>query len=90
MLDEHMQLVDALRNHRRAATADHHSGYAGLAQKLILHAMLEEEVLYPASILVGEYIKLRLSEPRTVPGQVDDASGSGLEALCLLESTHEE
>jgi hypothetical protein len=27
---------------------------------LIRHAQEEEEVLYPAAILVGEYIKLRL------------------------------
>ena len=27
---------------------------------MILHAQQEEEVFYPASILVGEYIKLRL------------------------------
>jgi len=27
---------------------------------LTLHAKTEEEVLYPASILVGEYIKLKL------------------------------
>jgi hypothetical protein len=29
-------------------------------QKLILHAQREEDVYYPASILVGEYVKLRL------------------------------
>jgi hypothetical protein len=62
MLDEHKLIVEALRNLLRAATAEHHSGYARLAQKLILHAMMEEEVLYPASILVGEYLKLKLGK----------------------------
>lgn len=46
----------------RAATAEQHAGYARLAQKLILHAQLEEEGLYPASILVGEYVKLKLGK----------------------------
>jgi hypothetical protein len=29
--------------------------------KLKMHAQNEEEVLYPAAILVGEYLKLRFS-----------------------------
>jgi hypothetical protein len=62
MFDEHKLIVEALRNFLRAATAEHHSGHARLAQKLILHAMMEEEVLYPASILVGEYLKLKLGK----------------------------
>ncbi|MFY9549585.1 MAG: hypothetical protein WAU32_00410 [Thermoanaerobaculia bacterium] len=63
MLNEHKQIVKALQVFLRAATAEQHSGYARLAQKLILHAQLEEEVLYPASILVGEYVKLKLGRP---------------------------
>jgi hypothetical protein len=27
---------------------------------LMLHAQTEEEVLYPAAILIGEYLKLKL------------------------------
>jgi hypothetical protein len=30
------------------------------AERLKQHAKTEEEVLYPAAILVGEYLKLRL------------------------------
>jgi hypothetical protein len=60
MLEEHKIIVGALRELLRAATADGHVGFARLAQKLILHAQTEEEVLYPASILVGEYLKLKL------------------------------
>jgi hypothetical protein len=62
MLNEHKLIVEALQKLLRAATAEHYSGYARLAQKLILHAQLEEEVLYPASILVGEYLKLKLGK----------------------------
>jgi hypothetical protein len=34
--------------------------HARFAEKLMLHAKTEEEVLYPAAILVGEYLKLKL------------------------------
>lgn len=34
--------------------------HAEFAHKLMLHAQTEEEVLYPAALLVGEHIKLRL------------------------------
>lgn len=60
MLKEHELIVDALRRLLQAAVKERHDGYAGFAQKLIHHAQQEEEVFYPASILVGEYIRLRL------------------------------
>lgn len=60
MLNEHELIVAALRKLLQAAVKERHDGYAAFAQKLILHAQQEEEVFYPASILVGEYIKLRL------------------------------
>ena len=60
MLDEHKQIVEALKGFLRAATAEQHPGYARLAEKLNVHVQLEEEVLYPASIVVGEYLKLKL------------------------------
>lgn len=62
MLDEHRMIVAALQNLLQVATADQHIGYARFAQKLILHAQMEEEVLYPASIVVGEYLKLKLGK----------------------------
>jgi hypothetical protein len=40
----------------QAARARH----AGFAEKLTLHAQTEEEVLYPAALLVGRYVKLSL------------------------------
>lgn len=60
MLKEHELIVEALRRLLQAASKERHDGYAGFAQKLIHHAQQEEEVFYPASILVGEYIRLRL------------------------------
>lgn len=69
MLNEHKLIVVALQNLLRAATKEGHAGYARFAQKLILHAQMEEEVLYPASILVGEYLKwkLELADPKMKP-----------------------
>ena len=63
MLEEHKAIVSALQKLLQSATAERLIGYARLAQKLILHAQTEEELLYPASILVGEYVKLRLAKP---------------------------
>jgi hemerythrin superfamily protein len=36
--------------------------YTQFAEKLTLHAKNEEEILYPAALLVGEYIKLKLNK----------------------------
>jgi hypothetical protein len=60
MLQEHKVIVEALQKLLQAAAGEGHTGFARFAQKLILHAQTEEEVLYPASILVGEYIRLKL------------------------------
>jgi len=60
MLEQHAQIVVAVRKLLQAAQREGHAGYAGLAQRVIHHAQKEEEILYPAAILVGEYIKLRL------------------------------
>ena len=60
MLKEHQQIVLALKELSKAAKAEEKAEVAEFAEKLILHARTEEEVLYPAAILVGEHIKLTL------------------------------
>jgi len=62
MLHEHKLIVEALQKFLRAAANEQHAGYARLAQKLIALAQLEEEVLYPASIVVGDYLKWKLGK----------------------------
>lgn len=62
MLQEHKDIVVALKNLIAAAKQENKPEHARFAEKLILHAQNEEEVLYPAAILVGEYLKLRLGE----------------------------
>lgn len=67
MLDEHKLIVAALRTLMQAAAAEKQAGAGQFAQKMIQHAQLEEEVLYPAAILVGEYLRLKLGKPSGSP-----------------------
>jgi hypothetical protein len=62
MLLEHKQIVIALKVLTEAANVEGKEEVAHFAEKLMLHAQTEEEVLYPASILIGEYLKLKLSQ----------------------------
>jgi hypothetical protein len=62
MLKEHKAIVGALEKLIVAAKAENKMEHAHFAEKLMLHAQTEEEVLYPASILVGEYLKLKLKQ----------------------------
>jgi hypothetical protein len=60
MLEEHRAIVAALEELVDAARAEERPEVARFAQRLMLHAQIEEEILYPAAILVGEYLKLKL------------------------------
>lgn len=62
MLSEHKDIVAALGDLVAAAKVENKPKYAGFAEKLILHAQTEEEVLYPAALLVGRYVKLSLGK----------------------------
>jgi hypothetical protein len=59
MLREHRQLVEALGELKAAATRENKPKQAAFAQALILHARHEEQVLYPAALLVGEHLRLQ-------------------------------
>jgi hypothetical protein len=56
MLAEHEQIVAALGKLRAAARASGLGEYERFAEALVLHAQTEEQVLYPAAILVGEHV----------------------------------
>jgi hypothetical protein len=60
MLQEHRAVVVELKKLTAAAKKEKLPEHALFAEKLTLHARTEEEVLYPAAILVGEYLKLKL------------------------------
>ena len=60
MLEEHKAIVAALRHLVEVAKQEYQLEYAHFAEKLMLHAQTEEEVLYPTAIMIGEYLKLML------------------------------
>ncbi len=62
MLAEHRQMVEALRRLMQAATEEKQLGFARLAQRLISHAQEEEEILYPAAILVADTLNRRFGQ----------------------------
>jgi hemerythrin-like domain-containing protein len=59
MVEEHRQIVKELDNLVEVANKENKMEIVHFAEKLKLHAKNEEEVLYPAAILVGEYLKLQ-------------------------------
>ena len=63
LLREHKTIVAALDKLGEVARREKREDVARFADKLKVHARMEEEVLYPAAILVGEYLKLKLGEP---------------------------
>lgn len=59
MLEEHKAIRAAVEKLQLAARAEHATKYERLAEQLALHAQTEEEVLYPASVLVGDLIRAK-------------------------------
>ena len=55
-------IVAAAKKLTRVALKEKRMEYAHFSEKLILHAKTEEDVLYPASILIGEYLSLKLNK----------------------------
>ena len=62
MLSEHRAVVAALEKLAEAGKAEMRTDAARFAEKLRVHAQTEEDVLYPAAILVGEYVKAQLGK----------------------------
>jgi hypothetical protein len=62
MLQEHARIRAATEKLRTVARAEKASVYKQFAEDLALHARTEEEVLYPAAILVGDVIRARMTQ----------------------------
>jgi len=56
MLAEHKAIVGALERLRAAARAAGRPEHERFAEALVLHAQAEEQVMYPAALLVGELV----------------------------------
>ena len=61
-LEEHKAIVAALENLSHVAKKEGKTQYVRFADRLIVHIMTEEEVIYPIAILIGEHIKLKLGK----------------------------
>jgi hemerythrin HHE cation binding domain-containing protein len=65
MLAEHRAVVGLLDRLTEAAAAERRPEAARFAAGLKRHARAEEEVLYPAALLLGAYLRLRLGARAT-------------------------
>ena len=63
MLEEHKTIRAATLRLGQVARTGGYSRVAQLAEKLALHARSEEEMFYPAAVLVGELVRARLAAP---------------------------
>jgi len=59
---EHRELVAGLKKLAEAANDEGKRDYVGFAERLTLHIQEEEQVLYPAVLLIGEYVKRSLDK----------------------------
>ena len=60
MLREHAVIRTAVEALRDAARAESQPEHAHTAEKILLHARTEEQVTYPAAVLVGRTVKAAL------------------------------
>lgn len=63
MLEEHTRIRAAAEKLRTAARDEKAAVHEQLAERLAAHAQTEEEVLYPAAVLVGDIIRARMAQP---------------------------
>ncbi len=62
MLAEHREIGAAIEVLIQAAEAANRPEYAELGEEIVRHARSEEEITYPAAIVVGRYLRSRVEE----------------------------
>jgi len=60
LLDDHVRIAVALERLSEEARRVGRAEYERFAHALLQHARLEEEVLYPASLLIGSYVRQKM------------------------------
>ncbi|MPZ21402.1 MAG: hypothetical protein GEV06_26440 [Luteitalea sp.] len=65
LLDEDRDIARAVEELKRMAWAESRPRYAFLADQILRHAWRDEEVTYPAALLVGRYVRERLRTSTT-------------------------
>jgi hypothetical protein len=63
MLADHYAIAAAIRRLADAARDEGKLEYVGICDQLTQYLQTEEQVYYPAAILIGEYLKLKLDLP---------------------------
>jgi hypothetical protein len=63
MLHEHLQIVAATRRLQQVSVEAGDREGEALARELLAHAKSEEEIFYPAAVLVGEVVRARARHP---------------------------
>jgi len=61
---EHQLLKALMAGLTEIAATENHPDIAAFEKELHAHAQLEEEVLFPTAILVGEFLKLKATPPK--------------------------
>lgn len=74
MLEEHRLIATALRQLEAAAQRAGRSDIVDFTQDLARHARTEEAVMYPAAVLVGRIVRLRLGIADIAPTAGSSAS----------------
>jgi hypothetical protein len=64
MLKEHEVMTVALHKLAAAAKDENKPEQVAFAESLIMHAQNEEQVLYPATLVIGDYLKLQRASRR--------------------------
>ena len=59
MLREHRLMIEALSKLASAGKEEGKPDHVAFVEALIMHAQNEEQVLYPATLVIGEYLKLQ-------------------------------
>jgi hypothetical protein len=62
MVAEHHVISAGLEALVKEAHAAERAEFGALAARLVAHMRLEEEVIYPAALLLGRYLRLRLGD----------------------------
>lgn len=61
MIKEHGEIISEAKKFIEEAQKEGMSEYVQFGKDLLNHARMEEEIFYPAAILVGEYIRQKLA-----------------------------
>ena len=64
MLEEHKRITQGLQHLAQTARAESKPQFAEFAQKVMAHAQEEEEIFYPAVLLLGDHLAQRLARAK--------------------------